>query len=450
MIFTIAFGYFYTISQDQQVLQKATVQHNNLLSERSEESLYIVGSAIGGNLTFAVNNTGISTTLVAYFIYGPTGNILLYKNGESSPTSCSTTAATVPCEINQGASAVFTTLIPYTGSSTYTMKVITSRGTTVVGTYPTEQITSSSVNAIVASGLGSLQMVFSSFTFYTYSSTGGPWKINFSSAQSAAISPYNIQIAISAKVTNNDPSGGTIVVGSHTSVWTFVSCSSGCGGQALIFFYVMNVGSDGTISSTSQNSFAPIEIPYGATKTIYFGSANDLSQGSYAAQSINDQIGEHDVFMIFSGSLVAAKNSTLYSQNLPFAATFTSDNIGSMSESPTTCGNGTASTFSLDVSNTPVTPSGDGISQVTLQTSSFSGISASAPAGWTYSISSGTITWKASSSSYYIQESKSLTFTWSGTSPIVTAGDQVIFPSVITWASGTIVNQPMSMGCFVS
>ena len=462
MIFTVAFGYFYTLNQDQQVLQAAARQSANLQALRNQENLYSLGAVVGGNLTFSVNNTGIATVLVGYVLTDQSGNILAQQNGGSASSAplCSTKTASVPCAVNAGGSASFVTKIGYSSGNYYTMKVFTSRGTTVVGTYPTHTITSVSITSQIASGLGSLEMIFSSFTFYGYTTTsnvcntGYVCNIALSSAQPAAITPFGTKpIAFSVQITNNDPSAGTIVIDAHTDLWTFLSCGSGCGTQSLLGFYVMNVLANGTITSRTQNSFTPIILPYGATQTVYFGSSCDLSIcTSYSPQSINDAMGEHDVFMIFSGALVSASNSSLYSQNLPYSATFTSDNIAGFSETPTTCGNGSATLFSLTVSNSNWSPAADGINKVVENASVFSSVQATilqSPTGWTPSVSSGIITWTATTSAYYIMPGNHLIFGWSATAPVVSTGTQYTFLSTSYWSGGTIQSQQIDAGCFV-
>ncbi len=455
MIFTIGFGYLYTLSQDQQIYQKAIKQNNLNLQLRNAENLYIQTNLYGQQLEFSVNNTGIPATLISYMVIDQSGRVVTYKNSTASGTilACSPVSAMLPCTVNQGASALFITNANYSIGGHLTVKVLTSRGNTVIGTYPAQFLTSSSVNSIVASGLGSLEMVFSSFTFYTYSAMGNPWKVNLASAQSAAITPYGVPLVFSVQFTNNDPSGGTIFIDSHTDLWTFLSCGGGCGTQQLLTFYVMNVAPDGTITSVNQGSFVPIQIPYGTTKTIFFGAASDLSLSTYSSQSVTDSASfpynEFDVFLIFSGSLVSAKNSTLYSQNLPFAATFSSDNIALYSQTPTQCGNGTQTQFALTVTNSGY--SSNKFNQVVVQAGPFfSSLQAVSANGWTYQITNGIITWTTNSN--FTSPGSSITFRWSGTSPIVHNGTQVTFPSTVYWNGGssTITSQLITTGCYVS
>src|SRR5579864_9516067 len=230
IIFSVGSGYFYGITQDQQSYQNVARQNSVATLQKSEESLYVVGSAGSGTLTFTVNNTGITAILVSYFVSDQTGKIDLYKNGSpSSASACASFNPTVACALNQGSSTTFSTGLAWSVGTTYTIRVVTGRGTVVIGAYPTKILTTSSVDSVVASGLGSLEMAFNSFSYYNYTQTGGPWKINLAKPLTANIAPYNMPIALSAQITNNDPSAGTIVVDAHTDLWTFVSCSGGCG-----------------------------------------------------------------------------------------------------------------------------------------------------------------------------------------------------------------------------
>ncbi|MDG6994281.1 MAG: hypothetical protein JRN52_00040 [Nitrososphaerota archaeon] len=456
ILFSISLGYFYSINNSQQVYQGIVRQNNIFAQQRGEENIYIVGSASGGTLSFSVNNTGISATLVSLFVTDQNGKVDLYKSGAAkSATACAATDASIPCALNQGGSTDFSTSLVYSGGTVYTIKVTTARGNVFVGTYPTQLLTSYSVSSQLALGLGSLEMSFSSFTFYGYSQENGPWTVNLSSPLAANISPYKRHIVFSAQVTNIDPAVGTIVVNSHTDLWTFVSCASGCGSESLLFFYVMNVLPNGTITSTTQGSYVPIEIPYGVTKTIYFGSANDLSLDNYAAQSINDNVGEHDVFMIFSGTMVSAKNATLYAQNLPFAATFVADNLATWTQTPKSCPQGQSTTFSQTITNTQWSVSGgsNGINEVKIEAGAFSSISAiSQPSGWNTATvyPNGTIIWTSNGNGNAIHAGTSGTFSWSGVAPSVTTGTQYVFPSTVMFNNGQVISQPIDTGCFVS
>jgi len=156
ILFSVGFGYFYGLTQDQLAFQTQSRQSAISALQRNEENLYVVGSAATGTLSFNVNNTGIPTTLVSYFVTDQTGKIVGYSSGiPTSATVCPAASAAVACALNQGASTVFNTNIVYISGSYYAMRIVTSRGSVFVGTYPTQTLTSTSVSTVVAQGLGS-------------------------------------------------------------------------------------------------------------------------------------------------------------------------------------------------------------------------------------------------------------------------------------------------------
>lgn len=447
MIFSIAYGYFYTVGQDQRIYEAAQEQSFKNTSLAGEESVFVTGLISGSKLAFQLNNSGIPVIITGYLITDQSGRVDAFQNGTVSNASYCHSSATVPCSLNQGNGTIVNTNIGYSQGNYYTMKIVTSRGSTFTGTYPSNSITSTSISSIVASGIGSIVMIFSSFVFYPYSQTGGPWVVNLSSPMNAAVTPYSKYMVLSIQVTNDDPNAGTIILDSHTDLWTFVSCSGGCGSQSLLFFYIMNVATSGTVTSASSGSFVPITIPFGATATLYFGSQTDLSLGSYNYQSISDSVGEHDVFLILSGTKVLTTNSSLYSQNLPFSATFTADNIAAFSQNVYECSPGTQQTFQLSISNAKY--SANSINQLTVNTSGLSySTPVPAPSGWTATPGTGTITWKTVGSG--IAVGSTLTFSWTGDIPSGSAGIQYTFPSTAYFSGGKITSQIVTTGCYVS
>ena len=465
MLFTVAFGYFYAITQDQQTLQVYSRQYNNYVAALSQERLIVTGTLITNTLGFNVSNSGISATIAAYFIIDQlTGQIVQYKNSTSSPAS----NPALPVALNQGQSQTFNTGIAYVTGKAYTIKVLTARGTTLIGSYPNGILTSTAVNSLVAVGLGSLEMFFSSFKFYDYvsgptsglcaggvSCSGGTWKIDINHPASGSLTPLHPNpVAFSIQILNADPSAATILIDSHTNLWTYHPCNSGCGGQAPPAFFVFEVASNGTITSTAQGSFKPILVLPQANITLYFGSINDLSLGAYGSQDLRTTTsstqlpGEFVASILISGTKITTNSASLTDQNIPFSSTYAVDNLASFSETPVACTSGSTHTFTATVDNSIF--SAAGINKFVVNASQFSSISASIPApvaGWSASVSSGVITYTGGVA---IGAGGTKTFSWQGTAPTVTGGSQVIFPGTIYWSSGQVTTQAMAFGCFVS
>src|SRR5208283_3288289 len=146
MLLSVAGSYFYFIQQDQATFQKAVAQsNNNLLNDQSAEHMTVYGISQSGELAFYINNTGIAISIVSYWVLNGTGGqVIQYKNA--------TTSTALPFIVGQGQSSVFgatnlnpNILIPL--NAKYVIKVLTSRGTQGVGTYPSQQLTSATVNS---------------------------------------------------------------------------------------------------------------------------------------------------------------------------------------------------------------------------------------------------------------------------------------------------------------
>ena len=526
MLLSVAGSYFYFIQQDQASFQKAVAQsNNNLLNDQSAEHLSVYGISQSGVLAFYINNTGISISIVSYWVLnGGNGTVVQYKNTTSSTS--------LPFVVGQGQSAVFgagslNPNIPIPLGAKYVIKVLTSRGTQGVGTYPSQQLTSATVNSLVAGGFGSLQMTFSSFDWYSYTSGPNrsvtitsaetrPRSITFARAvlkrkptatedrmlltstthtaellvpggynptltyvttstttttttshhigggtttytltstttSTSSTSPfYQIPVAFSVNITNDDPSLGTIVINSASNLWVIETCDSGVtegncpSGNPFFVFYIMDVNpSTGAVTSTTGGSFAEIVIPYGVTKTLYYGAAYDTSLQPFSTVGLTTAIstnpfyyGQFSVFLLFSGTKIVSPSVLVYGQNIPFESTTAADNFGWVSQTPTSCNPGVSTTFSLNVNDSifayanPTNPVG--VDNIVINSSAFSAISvSSSPPGWTGTANSpnpGYITWSTPTQADYIANGTTDTFTWKGTTPTPSSSTQYIFP----------------------
>jgi hypothetical protein len=283
---------------------------------------------------------------------------------------------------------------------------------------------------------------------------------------------YQIPIAFSVNITNDDPSLGTVVINSASNLWVVETCDSGVtegncpSGNPFFVFYMMNVNpATGQVVSTAAGSFAQIAIPYGVTKTLYYGAAYDLSINAFSSVGLTTAIsgnpfyyGQFSVFLLFAGTKIVSPNVLVYGQNIPFESTTAADNFGWISETPTTASTGTAATFSLNVNDSIfalANPSNYvGIDKVVINSSAFGSLSVgSSPTGWTgiaNSPSPGYITWTTSNKYYYIINGTTDTFTWTGTAPSVSSPTQYIFPITIYWTNGEITSMQSALVCTVS
>ncbi len=447
---SIAYGYFYFVNQAEQSYIKTSIQGNVGNSQQNQEYLVVTGALLGPVVGFVVGNSGIPTTITSFLIIESSTGTVLEQNSGSSSTPA------LPYAISQGQSEEFTSNVLYTEGQKYTIEVMTSRGSEFVGTYPPKSLNTQVANALVAAGLGSVSMNFSSYDYYSVSSTGNSYSINFKDPHSANILPYKVTPLFALQITNNDPYGGSITIDSHSELYLYQTCATGCGGNVPVFaYFIVNVASNGTITSRDQGSFVPIVVPVNETVTLYFASKNDLSLNSFSTLQINGAgnkvgLGEYDVFEILSGSDARAQGAILYGQNLPFAGSFLADNIAWFSESPTDCTHSAQTQFTLTLKNSQY--STYQITQVSINASEFSNLQSSSvkiPQYWTYSINNGVITWSSTKTGGNINAGNSASFPWNGTAPGV-VGSLATFPIMVTWSSGTVTTQQSAVGCFLN
>jgi hypothetical protein len=569
MLITIGSTYFYVIAQDQKSLQSSIAQdQNNFQSVPQQEHLAVYGISQSGELAYYVNNTGIGVSVTSYWVLSQSsGEVLEYC--PSPPASCSgalVTASTqntnLPFNIGQGASKTFNDsdfapAIIMNATGQYVIKLVTKQGTAFIGTYPSQQLTSTSVNSLVAGGFGSLEMTFSSFSWYSYLSgppatttlngtsyqnlcsntanqeipcSGGTWKLNInhpypgslvpggyaatttsstsstttypttttttttttsystgfhttktttltstltststttSSATSSTtyVNSFQTPIAFSVNITNDDPSLGTIVINSQSNLWVIETCDSGVtegncpSGNPFFVFYVMNVNpTTGEINSNASGSFAEIQIPYGVTKTLYYGASYDLSLEPYSVVGLTSALsanpfyyGQFAVFLLFAGTKIVSSNSLVYGQNIPFESTTAADNFGWYSETPISCTPGVSNSFTFTANDSVFASTVFGITKIVLNASAFSGVTVGTlPTHWHGSVSSGTITWTNSTDAGAITPGSSDNFAWSATAPSPSVDTQYIFPLTITWDGGEITNIQAATVCTVT
>jgi hypothetical protein len=304
-----------------------------------------------------------------------------------------------------------------------------------------------------------------------------PWQIDMAQPEPGTLVPQGqnssslcsfcgsmVPIAFSVNITNDDPSQADLVINSHTNLWVIETCDTSTftndcpQGNPVYVFYVMDVNpTTGVITSTNEGSFSQINIPYGTSQTLYFGAAYDLSTSSFQSMSLSTDdslyagnnlayYGEFAVFLLFGGTKIAPTDLLVYGQNIPFQTTIASDNLGWVAQTPILCTSGTPTSFSLQVNNSIF--SGYSVSQITVNASALSSVSATSPTGWSDSISNGWITWTNSNSLYLINPSSSLTFSWSGTAPSTSSSPELTFPTLVTWNGGGFQNLQSSSACF--
>jgi len=498
MLFTVGFGYFYATTSSQLRGEQAASQAASSQAQKlfATVQLLVYGAVFSNQLEFYVNNSGTAESIVAYWVLnGTSAQVVQYRN--------SSTLNILPYNLNQGQSTnppIDTNISVTSISTTFVIKVLTSSGIVAYGAYPNQYVSAQTLNAEVASGIGSALISFGTFYWYDYLSgppqqdsdgdfneicaggiqcNGGTWQIDIAHPHSGPLVPEGQNhtndgcgycgimdpIVFSVNVTNQDSQQADLVINDQANLWVVETCDAGtptshCGVTSPVYvFYAVNMNSAGVIQSTAKGSFKQIQIPYGVTKTLYFAAAYPLHSHALQEMSLSTDdstvpgnnlayYGQFAIFMLLPGTRIPPGQVLVYGQNIPFESTIAGDNIGWYNESPTICTGGQYTPFQLTVNNSWF--SGANVSQITLNASSFSSVAAGAPTGWSQSVSSGIITWTNTNVNNLITFGRNLTFTWAGFAPSVNTATQEVFPMAVYWNSGALTELQGASACFVN
>ena len=276
ILFTVGFGYFYSITQGQQIYQKTVQSMNSGVIQESEESLVLTPSVANNILQITVNNTGITATINGYWIINNT--LTQYLTGAASNPP-------LPYVVGQGK---YVTLSGgnYMRGSQYLIKVLTSRGSIFTAVYPPTAVSLAS-QALSSGALGDIYIAFNSYTYYNITTSNCPLQGQsvgssgtssgycLSSGLSAftipASDPYSVAFGIT--MTNLNSAHNSIVLDQYTLLYeAFPHENSNLASSFEPWFVVSNETSGG--SNVILEDYSPITLPYNAAVTVVFGAAN--------------------------------------------------------------------------------------------------------------------------------------------------------------------------------
>ncbi|MDG6999679.1 MAG: hypothetical protein JRN15_11250 [Nitrososphaerota archaeon] len=320
MIFTVGFGYFYSVTQAQQAYQKTIMSYQQSSIQQAEESLLITPSATGNLLQLTVNNTGVGTNIVGYWIINNT--MTLYYSTNSTPA--------LPIFLSQGATTNVTNIVITTGTE-YLIKVLTSRGSIFTATYPSAAVSLAS-QALSSGAIGDLYLTFHSFTYYKIESCGSSSGYCLGTSGSAFVIPAGDgNIAFSVTLTNLNNEHYSIVLDQFTLIYQ----NSFYGNNHQNFYTWYVVSND---SSDILSTYTPIIVPYDTPTTVVFASGNCIKastgpndcSSSFSPQSAPSNAGSISASLIMSHgwevlppvSLSSLTySSSNYGQDSPFVST---------------------------------------------------------------------------------------------------------------------------------
>ena len=343
IMFTVGFGYFYSISQDNALYQRAVMQYDSKQLQMDRESLTISAQVVSGSLEVAASNTGPEPSVViAYMVTNSSdGALIQFENGTGSTPP-------LPYSIEPGGSADFTG-IPYVSGWSYLIKVLTQDGNVFSTIYPGPSVNLAD-QALTSGALGDLYLDFRSFQYYNVTGGSGstcPQGSPYSGyCLSAALPAFTIPSQVAANplafgitITNLNPDHYSIVLDQFTLIYE--TSFHGKNGQAnfLSWYVISNESTSGHNAILSE--YQPIILNYNIPTPVVFASSQCLKAsqgpltensncGGLGLQAPGTSAGTIDtVFIMTHGWEIAppVSMSSLtyaganYGQNLPYVST---------------------------------------------------------------------------------------------------------------------------------
>jgi hypothetical protein len=171
-------------------------------------------------------------------------------------------------------------------------------------------------SSLVAQGIGSIEMNFSTFRVYTVTGSSSPWTATGYNRNGMGGSPgysttSGTNIAFSVNITNRDPYQRTITLRSNSVFWvifptqpTQVRCA---------YWYIVNVNpNNGQITNAA---FTNIPLAINQTATVTFASSKDTGTINNFGKQSSGYSGPAAAFLMLGGTF---STGDPFGQNLPF------------------------------------------------------------------------------------------------------------------------------------
>jgi hypothetical protein len=332
ILFSVGFAYFSTANQDYKALVASS-------SQQSQEAFLITPSTVSSDndIGIIVNNTGvISITIASIIITNITASPATEYVIATSPSSLDTSNPkllpwiSINPTLNSYSvlgNVIIDTKVRQDSGINYNIQVVSQRGTVESTTWPLPSYINPVRISGVTQGFGSFVLNFQSFKFfYDQSGTtigdgykvGGYYGFNIPAGES---------VVFQAQVTNLDPRQLSIIIGKESAI-------SVAGGPSGTDFYIVGDLVEQTscgMSGTCVGAYpylSSITIPYGSSALLNFSATQPggcVGPGSLSGvmcqNSPNAQSGITAVFLMLIGYY---SNQGLYSQTIPFAASYAS------------------------------------------------------------------------------------------------------------------------------
>lgn len=340
MLFTVGSGFFVFVNSQNQLYVKSLASRTTGVQDSIYESLSVTAILQSGNIKFYANNTGsLPVNITAAFVLDSSGNVLKCLGaGIPSGSACyySTTALSAVVNVGKASSTIDTGYTYVSGTDV--VKVLTARGNTFTGQYPSsagQQVAS----ALSSGAIGDLYLKHDSYNYYQVVRCQGAtaWcLVNKGKAFDIPISniPGNCSgnpangtacgLAFSVRVTNLNKNQYTIVLDQYSLTTLFWSVGSSY--RTSTWYIISNS------SAVIQSSYTQVSLTYDVPKTIVFASGNCIGSspcGSYTALTMSGATAPTagtlaGVNLITHGCLnvspCTVPSSTNYGQNSPYVS----------------------------------------------------------------------------------------------------------------------------------
>jgi hypothetical protein len=335
LIVVIVFASFAVVLNQSTALEGTMIQTRQLDNDKANEHLTIINATkVGGILTCAIQNTGtVPAHIVRTWTSSQNYSMSVYiaqaetktnvQCGSFSPLSLTAgefwliTARGNKFVFGEGMGAPGPTGNPGPSGSPGTSGSPGPSGAPgPTGTPGRDGADGVSLSSLVAQGIGSIEMNFSTFRVYSVTGNSNPWTASGYNRNGMGGSPgystsSGTNIAFSVNITNRDPYQRAITLRSNSVFWvifptqpTQVRCA---------YWYIVNVNSNN--GQITNAAFTNIPIAVNQTITVTFASSSDTGAINNFGKQSSGYSGPAAAFLMLSGTF---STGDPFGQNLPF------------------------------------------------------------------------------------------------------------------------------------
>jgi len=307
MMFLGTSVFLWTLSQNT-LYNEAVKEKNQLEVDRLNEKVTasgvnytIVGDVV--SVEVVLENKGpISVEVVSLWVIDATIN----RHNSSSPLNINLKPGNTT--YLQGSKAINVTIVGSASSHQFSSWFVTARGNVV-----SLEREGGVIESQITQGIGSVSMNFASFIYFNVTKVGPSFILeNYPDGGEGFTVPSGKDIAFQVCLTNLDPQKKEIKLFSRSLLWMlFPTGTSDVPHSA--WWYIVNVDDDAVIA----DDFTQIVLPYGAPKSFFFASSQDVDDGGFNPSN-SKRRGPAAVNLMLIGQI----GTSAFGQNIPFVSVY--------------------------------------------------------------------------------------------------------------------------------